>query len=336
MILHISVFDKFIPPFIEFINNEFDENEHFFIIWGKMDSRYGKLNFTNLKNIHSKYQIFDFLSLMFKAKKIILHGLYNESLNKLLVFNPWVFKKCYWVMWGGDFYFPEEQSFFQKLVIKNIRNFITYIKGDYDLVKKWYSANGKFHMCLMYPSNLYKEYPIENKKSEIINLQIGNSATSTNNHLEIFEKLKKYRSKNIKLYAPLSYGDKDYANKIVKIGKDIFGDKFIPITTFMPFEKYLEFLAKIDIAIFNHNRQQAMGNIITHLGLGKKVYLRSDITSWELFKELGIIIFDIKEDLSLTHLDSMSRIKNIQIIKKFFSKKNLKNQLKNIFEEDNL
>ena len=43
----------------------------------------------------------------------------------------------------------------------------------------------------------------------------------------------------------------------------------------MPFNQYLEFLGKIDIAIFNHRRQQGFGNAITLLGLGKKVYLNS-------------------------------------------------------------
>lgn len=41
----------------------------------------------------------------------------------------------------------------------------------------------------------------------------------------------------------------------------------------MPFEEYLGLLAKIDIAILNHKRQQAMGNITTLLGLGKKYIL---------------------------------------------------------------
>jgi len=34
----------------------------------------------------------------------------------------------------------------------------------------------------------------------------------------------------------------------------------------MPLDEYLNLLAKIDIAIFNHKRKQAMGNITTLLG----------------------------------------------------------------------
>jgi hypothetical protein len=34
----------------------------------------------------------------------------------------------------------------------------------------------------------------------------------------------------------------------------------------MPFDEYLNLLAKVDIVIFKHKRQQAMGNITTLLG----------------------------------------------------------------------
>lgn len=43
-----------------------------------------------------------------------------------------------------------------------------------------------------------------------------------------------------------------------------------PIVDFMDFNEYINFLSTIDIAIFNHKRQQGMGNIITLLGMGKK------------------------------------------------------------------
>ena len=42
----------------------------------------------------------------------------------------------------------------------------------------------------------------------------------------------------------------------------------------LPLSDYLKILGKIDIAIFNHERQQAVGNITSLLGLGKKVYIK--------------------------------------------------------------
>jgi len=232
-------------------------------------------------------------------------------------------------MWGGDFYFPETQSWIKKQVIKRMGHFITYIKGDYELVKQWYGAKGKYHECFMYTSNLYKEYDIQLKTHDTINIQIGNSAGPTNNHLDILEKLKKFKDENIKIFAPLSYGDEETAKKVSAKGEELFGEKFIPLTEFIPFEKYLEFLGEIDIAIFAHKRQQAMGNTITLLGLGKKVYMRSDITPWQLFKDIDVKVYDV-ENIEIELIDDTTRIANKEKIKEYFSKEKLKIQLKDL------
>ncbi len=118
--------------------------------------------------------------------------------------------------------------------------------------------------------------------------------------------------------------------KMIERGKEIFGDKFIPILEFMPFERHLEFLAQIDIAIFNSNRQQAMGNIITLLGLGKKVYMRSNITSWKLFEEIGVKVFDVA-DINLEPIDKKIAEENRRKIREYFSEENYLKQLKILF-----
>ena len=237
-------------------------------------------------------------------------------------------------MWGGDFYFPEKQRWLKKQVIKRIRHFVTYLKGDYELVKKWYGAKGILHECFMYPSNLYKEYDVKPKADGgIINIQVGNSADLTNNHIEVFEKLRKHKDRNIKIYVPLSYSDsdQDYVKDVIAKGKEIFGDKFIALTEFMSFEKYLDFLGAIDITIFAHKRQQAMGNAISLLGMGKKVYMRNDITPWTLFAEIGVKVFDFNS-IDLVPIKSEVMNENIKIIKSYFSKENYLNQLVKIFD----
>ena len=333
-ILHLMVLDKFIPPFIEFVNKNFNVDEHIYLILDKKHEKYGKLDAKNIEYITSKKEVFKLLRYVYKSKKIIIHGLWNEHFNQLLFLQPWLLKKCYWVMWGGDFYFPEKQSFIKKQVIKKMGHFITYIKGDYELVQKWYGANGKWHRCFLYPQGVYvdKKYNLGKKKNTTF-IQIGNSATPTNNHFEIFEKLLPLKNENIQIYVPLSYGDLNYAKKVIERGKKLFGDKFNPLTKFIPFEKYIELLADIDIAIFAHNRQQALGNIIMLLGMGKKVYLRSDVTPFRTFNELGIKIFDFNKDISLKSLDEETKNRNNKIIKEVFSEKNLINQWENIFKD---
>jgi dTDP-N-acetylfucosamine:lipid II N-acetylfucosaminyltransferase len=213
-----------------------------------------------------------------------------------------------------------------------LHGLITYIKGDYELAQKWYGATGTYYECFMYPSNLYKEYDIKPRAHDTINIQVGNSADPTNNHIEVFEKLAIYKHKNIKVYVPLSYGgNPEYAQKIISVGNDMFGDKFIAMTDFMSFDNYLDFLADIDIAVFNHNRQQAMGNAITLLGLGKKVYIRNDVTPWEMFEERGIKVLDVA-NIELSELDQATKQQNMEKVKEQFSKKYLIKQLETVFQ----
>ena len=84
--------------------------------------------------------------------------------------------------------------------------------------KRWYGAKGKYHECFMYPSNLYKQYNVKLKKDSTINIQVGNSADPTNNHIEAFEMLRKYKHENVKIYVPLSYGNQNYASTVISKG----------------------------------------------------------------------------------------------------------------------
>lgn len=163
-----------------------------------------------------------------------------------------------------------------------------------------------------------------------INILVGNSADPSNNHLAIFDKLEAFKHEDIHIYAPLTYGNQKYAQEIIAEGQRRFGNKFEPLTEHLPFEQYLRFLGKIDIAIYNHRRQQAMGNTISLLGLGKKVYMRSDVTQWEFFKNYEIAVYDVDRFEITTgaeiHLEAnKARVKNL------FSEKTFIRQLNEIF-----
>lgn len=336
MILHLTRKEKFTKPFIDFIKENFDISEHFFLLVGGQNKKEFYIEDDSyIKTISNKKDFLkyfiEFNKKMYKADKIIIHGLSQPYNIYYLFLNPWLLKKCYWAMWGGDFYFPEKQSWIKKQVIKKMGHFITYIKGDYESAQKWYGAKGEYHECFMYPSNLYKKYDIKPKKHTTINIQLGNSADPSNNHIDILKQLVKYKDENIQLFIPLSYGNEEYAKEVIAYGKEFFGSKFIPLTDFIPFEKYLQFLGEIDIAIFAHKRQQAMGNIITLLGLGKKVYMRNDITPWQLFKDIGVKVFDV-ENIEIDLITEEERLDNQKKIKEYFSEENYHKQLENLFE----
>ena len=346
IILHCMYAEKFIAPYLKFLSKHFDISDHKFLI--RKDKRYlieDNKNIIFVKSGESKIsRIYKYIKEISKADKIILHGILNKEMWLILFFQPWVLKKSFWLVWGGDLYYFVNNSknfksyLFEKIVIhsviKKIGYIVTPVKGDYELSKKRYDAQGKWINCLWYLSNIYHKSShdkITNKKnSSNINILVGNSAHETNNHAELFDTLRPFRNKNIIIYCPLSYGPHEYRSKIIDLGEKNFGGKFIPIIEFMAFDEYQKFLKKIDIVLYNHRRQQALGNTISLLYMGKKVYMRKDVTQWNLYSNLGIKIYN-KDFFNLTKIPNSIAQKNIALVKKYFNEEKLIEQWKYIF-----
>ncbi len=128
------------------------------------------------------------------------------------------------------------------------------------------------------------------------NILLGNSASATNNHLEAFDLLSEYQLGDRKIVAPLSYGCPRYAKEIESEGRKQFGDRFIPLTSFLPIDEYNQCMSSCGIVIMNHYRPQAVGNIIAALYMGSKVFL-NDTSIYQYFTDLGCHIYSIKKDL---------------------------------------
>ena len=76
---------------------------------------------------------------------------------------------------------------------------------------------------------------------------------------------------------------------------EIFGDKFVPLSDFVPRDEYVKRLNECDVGVFYNNRQQGMGNISILLGLGKKVYLREGTSMWNSYCHKGYVIFSTSQ-----------------------------------------
>lgn len=345
MIVHLFTSDKFAEPYIKFINKNFEIQNHRFYIIG--DEKYIKDK--NIKNIiFFKRNISEILRLLKdlnKSYKVMVHGLFYNDVVRILFIQPWILKKCTWFIWGGDLYYynlPKENfkmklnEFFRKFIIKRFGALTMQVEGEVELARKWYGARGEYKYSFLYLSNVYRGVD-KNVEKDLDKkyIMIGNSADPTNNHKEVFEKLKSYRNSNIEIICPLSYGGTDgYREKVINYGKNIFNEKFVPITDFIEINKYWELLNKIDIGIFNHKRQQALGNITALLGLGKKVFIRSDITTWGFCEKHKLKVYDItSENIDLLGKISEEDIENnSNIVKSEFTEKKLKEDMEKIFE----
>jgi hypothetical protein len=340
-IVHLLHWDnKFTPSFIYFTNREFSFDHHLFIVYGYnvvLDNTLAH----NIIVIPRLLKSLCSISQHFRsANKIIIHGLFNTELLLLLFINLKFLKSAYWTIWGGDLYIYNTQKrdirwyfkeIFRKFIIRRIGHLVTHVKGDLKLVEDWYGGKGEQHDCFMYQSNIFKDVTTKINPHDEIFVLIGNSADPSNNHIEVLKILERFKSQKIKLFCPLSYGCQSYAQRVSDLGKAIFGDKFIPIRDFMSLQKYNELLCSIDIAIFNHRRQQAFGNIITLLGMKKKVFLRHDVTTFSFFDDIGVAVYSI-DDISLDLIDPLVASRNSKLIINNFSESRLVEQWSLIYE----
>ncbi len=341
MILHIFNNSVYTGPFIDFVNRNFDQCDHIFFM-AKSSGKYRLPEVKNLLNhavsenssrnkilvslIKTRTYIGLYIQCM-KADKIIIHALFDTSIIKFFYFNKYFLKKSYWAIWGADLYDlkkSKDQKKNQKkermkaAVIRRLKG-VMGVPGDRKIAKEKYDCKAD-EFDLMYVNALRNDYLNANKHSAKagISVQIGNSADPTNNHIEIIEKLAKFKDENITIYVPLSYGDLGNASKVKTVGEKIFGSKFIALTEYMTPEKYSEYLSGIDILIFNHKRQQGLGNIYPMIYTGKKVFIREDTSSWDYFKNcLDIKMFNTLdlERLSYSEFityDSIHRENNIK------------------------
>ncbi len=337
-IIHLFYPEKvFLKNFTKFLKENFPSytEEHTFFLF---DINRRNISQRIDKNIEycsiDQYSLF--LKKAKKSSKIILHGAWADFIILKLLKHKKLMEKVYWIMWGGDFnpikFQPETRIEF----MKNVKNVITDNIYDYKYVQSHIKEfNPKLYRSFFYPTNIFN-FPEDikfNKDKDNLNILIGNSADPYHNHIEMLEKLVKYKNENIKIFVPLSYCNirEGYIEEVINFGKNHFKEKFFPILNFMPLREYQKFLSTIDIAFFPAKRQQAMGNIITLLGLGKKVFLNTNVTTFNMFCDMGIKVFDI-DKLNLEKLPESIALKNSKKIKNHYSKENLINQLSGIFE----
>lgn len=233
---------------------------------------------------------------MKKADRIHLHGWFAMEEVILLALRKNLASKCNWIIWGDDLYtlthakttlVGKLHNFARKRAARQFFSVATNVSGDWRVLESVLKKKVRFFQ-MGFSSESLGNVKIKSKPrsaEEPVNILLGNSATRTNCHVDALKNLEHLRDGNIRIYAPLSYGDISYGDFVEARGKELFGDKFIALRDFMPADEYFRLLGDIDVAVMAHNRQQAIGNIVPLLYAGKRVYIRREITTWECLKE---------------------------------------------------
>jgi hypothetical protein len=182
--------------------------------------------------------------------------------------------------------------------IQNIDYFSPVLPNEYELVRRAVTGNimpGQIRWNYGINSKLVDNTnaPLVNKKG--IDMLVGNSGYPTNNHLEAFDLLQSTDDQRGKIICPLNYGDEGYIEMVVDKGGVIFGDSFIPILEFMHYPKYIERIQACSVAVMNHVRQQAGGNVLAMLHMGATVFLREENPMYKFYKSQGATIYSVQE-----------------------------------------
>lgn len=319
MIVHLFTWSKaFTLDWISYVRDNFTDEEHYIFVYGRPDLE----NEKKMRDIDKVWVLHRYTSStikkdpcystlmesMVKCDAVILHFA-TVGLLQHLLHSPDIIKKLRIVCWGGDIELLKDYQrkktirwFTNKKVLSRSLSRVEKVgfllKEDQEWVEKLVPGIKKCAV-VNYKMEQWEDrdhyYMEEKPKDDFYWIQLGNSATETNHHVEILKKLAKYRGKAFKLYVPLSYGDSRYAEKVIEIGYKYLGEQFIPITDYIPYDEYCDLISKMTVVIHNHQRQQGMGNVVMALQYGSKVYMNTSSPAWSALSKQGYVIYDQKE-----------------------------------------
>ena len=313
-VLHFIHRDKFTAGYINWMIKSFPNIKHYFVTREdeqKLDL-YEGCEVYYFKNENDIFKLHNIIDIAKKADTIIISGIFYcpcTEIKFLLNVPKSIKKKVFLQFWGGDFYsFRNIHSIkgrinkqIRRRTIKSVRAVIMLLEDDYEQIKNILNVQKEYFVAIM-PCNPKDDckFEYEEKKDDTLRILLGNSATKENQHDEMFENLSKFKNEKIEIICPLSYGDDKYKDEIIKKGNEIYGKKFKPITEFMKKQDYINMLSTCDIGIFNNNRQQALGNIDLMFQLGKKVFIRSDVSTWKYYIRKKFVLYDTTQIKNMT------------------------------------
>lgn len=209
---------------------------------------------------------------------------------------------------------------------------------EVDLVKRLYPGCNAKHAVGTFDQNydIAKALPLLPVPAEGVPIKIllGNSSDPNGNHLDAFRYLKNKEKGPYEIYTFLSYGDPEAKDWILESGRKLFGNAFHPITEFMDKDSFVRFMQGMDVVMMFHNRQQAEGNIMTALTLGKPVFMKPMNPQYDMLLRMGVkSVHDVcemhKVDLRQAILEAQeNRAATMRAIEREYSDQSRREHLK--------
>lgn len=366
MILHLVNDEKIINRTIDIFQDVFPNN-NLFVVFTRHEFKLVR----NADNIIS-YTKFSHLHKKTAFSKVIIHSLNSRKINFVKNHIPTTVP-VYWIIWGNDLYnkllapngfeiSDMESRYFKKHQKTSLANWYDRLKDnisakrrelfiekhinyivtdttevDYDMLTDFFP---KFKQIpwkdfFYYPIDVILGKELMGQWTNGQNIQIGNSGSVSNNHEYAMRFIRNLDLANRNIYVPMSYsGFAEYLNAVKETGKQLFGDKFIPMEDFLPLQEYNKLMLSFGVVLYGNWRQEAIGNILISLYFGAKVFLpkRNPVSLWA--KKHNLIVFEL-ETINQNEIDSPltdeDRIHNREILMKLYNSDRMKALIKSTF-----
>ena len=205
----------------------------------------------------------------------------------------------------------------RKQIISRVDYFQPVCSIDYELMKRYAGLKSKVFYNPGW-GNFYTGNESVRDLDAGGSILIGNSAEYVQNHLDIWDCIKKSISPEREIIVPLSYGNKYYAAQVKRnMSEDNYNFNFLE--TFLPGDEYFRIFNRCSYAIFGNIRQHAMGNIYNALLHGLKVFLYKDSFVYKYLLDIGCVVYsidDIAKDAFILPLSAKEQQQNFEALNK--------------------
>lgn len=290
-------------------------------------------------------KLFSIVKMLKESKNIVVHGFTFQIKWLILLYlcREQLAKKGIWVIWGVDLYNYHRTTgnklinalinHMEDKVREACRTSVAVFPTDVAVFKRIF-GDQKTIFCSMLGFTqssfdqwdaLLEERAEKEKKylnafeldRKRISIQVGHNAFPFNEHGSSLTMLQTYREHNLLITMPVSYGNdygdqnKNYVEDLKHLAYNLFPvEKIRFLTNIMPLHKYYEFLAAVDVAILPAPRQNALGNIIPLMYMGKKVFLSQENPLFNFFKSKGFEIYNVKDIAHMSYEEFVTPIKS--------------------------
>jgi dTDP-N-acetylfucosamine:lipid II N-acetylfucosaminyltransferase len=347
-VINIMPDDKFLDYYIT-MSEKFIPEQSSYLVFTNLDQlEYVKSINSNLFVLREDSDSYYRLANKIDANDVIVFHGFN-SLHKEFIKNIPSSVKKVWIFWGYEGYaaipftkyilpssirkvfpkglwgsimfcrfymlnlFVRKRSIISRELIQQMDYCATWVDQDIELAKRFNPALKSMYFNY-YTKELMNFGEIKNNSINKNRIFLGNSANYSNHHIEALKYLYEINFSG-EIICPLSYsGAGVYVDNIVELGREMFGDRFIPLLNFISLQEYQEIINSCGIVWMNHIRQQAAGNLFAAFCSGKVVILDDRNPMIDTFSKWGLHYFKKQDLLNLNVFNERFLEKNRAII----------------------